>query len=86
MNNNITVKTNSYDRDDLLNTDCKIDLSKKAEPLDEKLEIIKGRYFFLTPDITLSEEEYSELRNRLYNDDNVTYFVCRDVDGNLMVY
>lgn len=58
----------------------------KYEKFNEKLEIINGRYFFLTPDITLTDDEYSELCNVNYDDENVTYYVSRDSEGNLMVY
>lgn len=58
----------------------------KDEELNEKLEIINGRYFFISPDITLTEDEYSELSNAKYEDENVTYYVSRDSEGNLMVY
>lgn len=58
----------------------------KDEELDEKVEIINGRYFFITPDITLTDDEYSELSNGNYDDENVTYYVSRDGEGNLMVY
>lgn len=58
----------------------------KDEKLDEKVEIINGRYFFITPDITLTEDEYNELLNAKYDDDNVTYYISRDNEGNLMVY
>ncbi len=60
--------------------------SYKDEEFNEKLEIINGRYFFLTPDITLTDDEYSELCNAKYDDENVTYYVSRDSEGNLMVY
>ncbi len=58
----------------------------KNEEFNEKLEIINGRYFFITPDITLTDDEYSELCNAKYDDENVTYYVSRDSEGNLMVY
>ena len=58
----------------------------KDEELDEKLEIINGRYFFISSDIVLTEDEYNELVNMKYDDENVTYYVSRDSEGNLMVY
>ena len=58
----------------------------KDEEFNEKLEIINGRYFFITPDITLTDDEYSELCNAKYDDENVTYYVSRDSEGILMVY
>lgn len=58
----------------------------KDEKLDEKLEIINGRYFFITPDVTLTDDEYSELSKAKYDDENVTYYVSRDNEGNLMAY
>lgn len=58
----------------------------KDEEFNEKLEIINGRYFFLTPDITLTDNEYNELCNANYDDENVTYYVSRDNEGNLIVY
>ena len=68
--------------------DTMLDLydSYKDEEFNEKLEIINGRYFFLTPDVTLSDDEYNELCNANYVDENVTYYVSRDSEGNLMVY
>ena len=45
----------------------------KDEELNEKVEIINGRYFFITPDITLTDDEYSELCNLINDDENVTY-------------
>ena len=68
--------------------DTMLDLydSYKDEEFNEKLEIINGRYFFLTPDITITDDEYNELCNANYDDDNVTYYVSRDSEGNLMVY
>lgn len=58
----------------------------KDEELNEKVEIINGRYFFITPDITLTDDEYSELYKLNNDDENVTYYVSRDGEGNLMVY
>lgn len=58
----------------------------KDEELNEKVEIINGRYFFITPDITLTDDEYSELCKLNNDDENVTYYVSRDGEGNLMVY
>ena len=58
----------------------------KDEEFNEKLEIINGRYFFLTPDVTLSDDEYNELCNANYDDENVTYYISRDDEGNLMIY
>lgn len=58
----------------------------KDEELNEKVEIINGRYFFITPDITLTDDEYSELCRLNNDDENVTYYVSRDGEGNLMVY
>ncbi len=68
--------------------DIMLDLynSYKDEKFDEKLEIINGRYFFLTPDVTLTDDEYNELCNARYDDENVTYYVSRDSEGNLIVY
>ncbi len=60
--------------------------SYKDEKFDEKLEIINGRYFFLTPDVTLTDDEYNELCNAKYDDENVTYYISRDSEGHLMVY
>ena len=45
----------------------------KDEELNEKVEIINGRYFFITPDITLTDDEYSELCKLNNDDENVTY-------------
>ena len=58
----------------------------KDEELDEKLEIINGKYFFITSDIILTDDEYSELSNIKINNENVTYYVFRDSEGSLMVY
>lgn len=58
----------------------------KDEELNEKLEIINGRYFFIIPDVTLTDDEYNELSNANYEDENVTYYISRDSEGNLMVY
>lgn len=58
----------------------------KDEELNEKVEIINGRYFFITPDITLTDDEYSELCRLNNDDENVTYYISRDGEGNLMVY
>ena len=58
----------------------------KDEELNEKVEIINGRYFFITPDITLTDDEYNELCNLNNDDENITYYVSRDGEGNLMVY
>ena len=58
----------------------------KDEELNEKVEIINGRYFFITPDITLTDDEYNELCNLNTDDENITYYVSRDSEGNLMVY
>lgn len=58
----------------------------KDEELNEKVEIINGRYFFITPDITLTDDEYSELCKLNNDDENVTYYVSRDGEGDLMVY
>ena len=58
----------------------------KDEEFNEKLEIINGRYFFLTPDITLTDDEYNELCNTNFDDENITYYISRDSEGKLMVY
>ena len=58
----------------------------KDEEFKEKLEIINGRYFFIAEDVTLTEEEYKDIYNSDYNDDNITYYVSRDDEGYLMVY
>lgn len=58
----------------------------KEEKLNEKLEIINGRYFFVDEGITLTDEEYNDLINIKYDNDNVTYYISRDNEGNLMVY
>ena len=60
--------------------------SYKDEKFNEKLEIINGRYFFLEPDITLTDDEYNELCNAKYDDENVTYYISKDAEENLMVY
>lgn len=60
--------------------------SYKDEEFNEKLEIINGKYFFIDPNITITDNEYTELCNAKYDDENVTYYVSRDNEGNLMVY
>lgn len=56
----------------------------KDEKLNEKLEIINGKYFFVEQNVQLTKNEYSELFNIKY--ENATYYVSRDNDGNLVVY
>lgn len=51
----------------------------KDEKFYEKIERINGRYFFITPDVTLTEKEYLELSNIDYKStDNTTFYVSRD--------
>ena len=79
----IIIMLGVYYAFNVLNNDVKV---LTYDEFNEKLEIINGRYFFLTPDITLTDNEYNELCNANYDDENVTYYVSRDNEGNLIVY